>query len=512
MRLRPVVPADAAALPAVFLACWRGSYAGYLPQDVLDAMTDERAAALWDRALATGKQGLLAEEEGRVLGFTLFAGGVITSLYVHPAAQRRGVGRALLAAAEQALAAQGETRLHLWAFAANTPGLAFYRAQGWAEDGQTRVEPEFGPLEVRLSKAVGPAAEAVAASGPAGPLSPGSPAPAPAFATVLGVTRDGVRWVTAQGPARADGTPATRDTAFDLASVTKVVATTTALQRLVADGLLSLDTPAGQIIPGAGAARDATVRDLLLHRAGLWEWQPLYLAGPDPWAAIAGLPLRYPPGGYHYSDLGFMLLGRIIEQVAAEPLDQAVADLVTVPLGMPHTRYAPPGRPIAGPVAASSVGHPREKTQVEEQDRYPVLFADPGFRWREGEIAGEANDTNCWASFGGVAGHAGLFSTVDDLLAWAEHLAGPDLPPAWAQFFTPGPDPGQGLGWRLGPLPARPHDPPFAYHPGYTGCAVALWPGQGRAVVMLANRFLAPEPPETLDLLAAALGRIGGRP
>jgi CubicO group peptidase (beta-lactamase class C family) len=500
MILRATTPADRAAGTALVLACWRRSYAGLLPQGVLDGLTDEQAAALWARALASGRPGLVAERDGALVGVTVFGRlddppgqGHVHSLYVDPAAQGEGVGGALLAAAEAELTAAGAGGVTLWCFAANTPGLAFYRRHGLLPDGATRVEPEFGVLEVRLRREAADPATAAAV----GRLLAGPRAPAGAVVATLDGGRRALSW---SGAARSDGRPVTRDTAFDLASVTKVVATVTALMSLVSQCQLSLDNHLGDFLPDAGPARGATLRDLLLHRAGLWEWQPLYLA-PEPGAALTALPLRHPPGATHYSDLGFMLLGRVIERVTGQSLRDAVATLVTGPLGLTRTCFAPV--PVGPPVAASAVGQAEERTMVATGEPYPVLWPDRGFAWRTGELAGEANDGNAHHVFGGAAGHAGLFSTADDLLTWLGHLAAPDLDPARARFFDPGPDPAQALGWRVGPS-----DPALRHHPGFTGAAVALWPGQARAVVMLSNRLLRPAP-STGELFATVLATIG---
>ena len=155
----------------------------------------------------------------------------------------------------------------------------------------------------------------------------------------------------AAGRRRLAGLPAaamTVDTHHDLASVTKVVATTTALLRLVSDRVVSLDDPAARYLPGlaAGAKSSITLRHLLQHRAGLWEWHPLYLVTTDPAAASAlarTLPLRYRPGsGRHYSDLGFMLLGQVIAAATGQALRDAIGTLVTGPLGLTSTRFAHP--------------------------------------------------------------------------------------------------------------------------------------------------------------------------
>src|SRR5262245_43734939 len=151
-------------------------------------------------------------------------------------------------------------------------------------------------------------------------------------------TRDGDRRLP-------DPPPVTVGTRFDVGSVTKVAATTAVAMSMRARGLLDLDAPVAAWLPGfTGDGRElVTVRQLLLHRGGLWEWWPTYVHTGDRDAALAfvqRLPLRYRPGsGRHYSDLGFMLLGAIVEEAAGEPLDTLARRLVFEPLGMAATGY-----------------------------------------------------------------------------------------------------------------------------------------------------------------------------
>ncbi|MFJ6429007.1 serine hydrolase domain-containing protein [Microbacterium maritypicum] len=328
---------------------------------------------------------------------------------------------------------------------------------------------------------------------------------------VAGVVTDAGRDVAAGGLADLAGTPMTTATAFDIASVSKVAATTTAILRLVSRGDLGFDDPVDRFVSGTACAPGTTVRHLLQHRAGLWEWQPLYLdrehAG-DAAAAADALPLRYGlDEGRHYSDLGFMLLGRIVAAVTGLPLDAAVRELVTAPLGLDHTGYGPVDRPVA----SSAVGDAAERRMVATGEPYPILAADKGFAWRDGEIAGVANDGNCFHAFGGVSGHAGLFSTVDDLLTLGAALAAPERhPELWgpdpvAELFRDGPDAGQALGWRSETIAVSGRPTRMVWHPGYTGCALGLVPGTGAAAVLLTNRLFAVTPAPTDLLWRAAL-------
>ena len=117
----------------------------------------------------------------------------------------------------------------------------------------------------------------------------------------------------------------TTDHLFDIASLTKVVGTTTSIMLLTDRGLIKIDDPVGKYINGfdTGQKKEITIRHLLTHTAGLYEWYPLYYRSSNKdstYKIIAGLPLKFPVGSQRrYSDLGFMLLGEIIEKVSGLP-------------------------------------------------------------------------------------------------------------------------------------------------------------------------------------------------
>ncbi|MEO3752122.1 serine hydrolase domain-containing protein [Streptomyces sp. B6B3] len=312
-----------------------------------------------------------------------------------------------------------------------------------------------------------------------------------------------------------DGLPMTTRTHHDLASVTKVVATTTALIRLVSADSVRLDSPVRRFVPEfrGGAKDEVTVRDLLLHRGGLWEWWPLYVESHDRDEALrraAELPLRHPPRtGRHYSDLGFVLLGRIVEAAAGQGLRSAVASLVTEPLGMSETRYA---RPAGDDVATSAVGDRVEITMLDTGTPYPVPYRGADFsRWRHGPVTGEVNDGNAFHALDGVSGHAGLFAPLGDLLTLAgalaehthDHSHGLWRPRTAEEFFAPGPDAGQSLGFRRYEIAVGTERLPLLGHTGFTGCAVGFVPGRGIALAFATNRLLTPGDPVPTDALWA---------
>ena len=194
---------------------------------------------------------------------------------------------------------------------------------------------------------------------------------------------------------------------YDLASLTKVVGTTTAIMILVEEGLLDLDEAVVGYLPDFARGDDRksqiTVRDLLLHRSGLPPFRLFFeeLQGLLAMkAAVLETPLEADPRSRsEYSDLGFMTLGWIVEVVAGAPLDDFLERRVFAPLGMVHTGYNP---------------------DISERSR--MAPTERGTAYRPGLVVGEVHDENAHA-MGGVSGHAGLFSTAQDLSVFASFLA-----------------------------------------------------------------------------------------
>jgi CubicO group peptidase (beta-lactamase class C family) len=308
----------------------------------------------------------------------------------------------------------------------------------------------------------------------------------------------------------------TIETRTDVGSVTKVVATTTALMALVDAGELDIDRPVGAVLPWTqhrpvGAA---TIADLLAHRAGLWEWWPLYLASADRESAldaVTRLPLRYPPGqARHYSDLGFQLLGAVAAHVGGADLAAIVDALVLEPLGLGATAY---GRPAPGAaVAASSRGDEIERRMIASGEPYPVVVDAGGFdRWRDHVLVGEVNDGNAFHAFGGVAGHAGLFSTARDLLRFGDGLLSALDGGDWVRaetirrFCQPGADVTQALGLRRWTSEVDGCGVTAVGHTGFPGVAMAVLADHGATMALVTNRLHVtgtPRPTESMFRVA----------
>jgi CubicO group peptidase (beta-lactamase class C family) len=301
-----------------------------------------------------------------------------------------------------------------------------------------------------------------------------------------------------------DPVPMTRRTVFDLASVTKVMATTFAVMLLVDDGALDVEAPVHTYLPDfRGGGKEAiTLRHLLTHRAGLYQWQPVYYHASDPDAAYAyirDLPLAWGVGeGRHYSDLGFMLLGRVVERVAGRSLDDFLRGRLYGPLGLETIgfRFGTPGGGGDGeavPPAATSHGNPYENRMVHDSTfGYRIAGdADAWSGWRQHTLVGEVNDGNAFHALRGMAGHAGLFSDAADLrvllqllLDRGEYGGRRYLRAETVEAFLAPTGDGQALGWQV---PDYAPAGSFA-HTGFTGTWVLGVPARGLTVVLLTNR------------------------
>jgi serine-type D-Ala-D-Ala carboxypeptidase len=307
-------------------------------------------------------------------------------------------------------------------------------------------------------------------------------------AAVLLAARHGVTVHLSAFGETASGAPAGADAVFDLASLTKPVAAA-ALLTLVEDGAVCLSAAVREWLPDAenGPLADVSIRHLATHTSGLPPWRALHdVEGGRPamLSAILSAPLETPPGTrYAYSDLGYLLIGEIVERASGHPLEQYVRQRLLEPLRMSDTGYQPGAalRPRIAPTA-----------------NCPVR---PG-----ATLVGEVHDANAFA-YGGIAGHAGLFGTAPDLANLMAALS-PGAPSGTPRVLgpcslrlartsqIPAALGGQSIGWFTSPNPMLPRadllgDTAFG-HTGFTGTMVVCDPELGLTIILLTNRVVNP--------------------
>ncbi|MER5936873.1 serine hydrolase domain-containing protein [Streptomyces sp. NPDC001928] len=265
--------------------------------------------------------------------------------------------------------------------------------------------------------------------------------------------------------------PMTPTTPFDLASLTKLFTSVAAVQQ-IERGTLGIDARVGAYLPDfrAAAHHDVTVRQLLTHTSGLRPELPLYDYADDA-ARLDALRAEPPvgvPGTYCYSDLNMLLLQHVLERITGRTLDVLIHDGITRPLGMTATHFGP----CAGAAAT-------------EDQRRPWAKADRGM------LRGVVHDENAWA-LGGVAGHAGLFSTGRDLAVFCRALLsggayGPArvLGPDFVELLLASPGFGFAVDqpWFMGELAGQ----GAAGHTGFTGTSLVLDPVTDTFLILLAN-------------------------
>lgn len=319
---------------------------------------------------------------------------------------------------------------------------------------------------------------------------------APGAAAVAGTLQDRTPVVVA-GVRKLGGGAVDADTRFDLASLTKVTATLPSILALAAAGELDLDDPVRRFFSNAGwfqqpSVAEASLRDLLGHTSGLPAWKPLFALVSERRTAVANVlqaELEASPGTrIAYSDLGFIILGAVVERVAAQRLEAFARVQVFEPMGI-------------GP----SLGfRPRDHGGRDGGEAFAATEDDG---WRGMLLEGVVHDENAFV-MDGVAGHAGLFGTAEDLASYAQ---------AWLRAAT-APDPAEdggalpfgrelalesvrehartsevrrGLGWQLAspvsPAGSRAGNGSFG-HTGFTGTSIWIDPDQGWFAVLLTNR------------------------
>src|SRR2546423_763386 len=293
---------------------------------------------------------------------------------------------------------------------------------------------------------------------------------------------------------------ATLETIYDLASLTKPLATGLLTAISVERGTIELDAAVSRYL--SEFARDdkraITVRQLLTHTSGLPAWLPLYLnAEGDParvLEVVAARPLEREPGAHVvYSDLGFITLGLLLQRVADTSLAELARREIFLPLALKRTFFNPEKSFQTEVAACESSGNAYERDVCETQ-----YNAKPSDDWRERTIWGEVHDGNAYF-LGGAAGHAGLFSTARETLRTAQQflprttrLLAPETCGPFHTNMTAGLNEARSFAWQLAATPdstAGPLLPPDSFgHLGFTGTSCWVDPTRERVLILLTNR------------------------
>ena len=313
--------------------------------------------------------------------------------------------------------------------------------------------------------------------------------------------RGRVRFADALGDAvrEPEARPATLETIYDLASLTKPLVTGLLAAMLVERGALELDGKVSRYLEefNTEEKRDVTVRQLLTHTSGLPAWRPLYLmteGGPARvLETIAAEPLEQEPGArVVYSDLGFITLGFVVQRVRAATLAELAREEIFDALKLTRTFFNPSKSLRTETAACESGGNAYERGVCELEGR--KVEGD----WRTRTIWGEVHDGNAYF-LGGAAGHAGLFSTARETLRIAEQflpnttrLLSPDTCALFPLNMTEGLNEARSFAWQLAATPestAGPRLPPEAFgHLGFTGTSCWTDPTAERTFILLTNR------------------------
>ena len=304
----------------------------------------------------------------------------------------------------------------------------------------------------------------------------------------------------------SERTEMTLDTIFDLASITKVVATLPAVLQLIDQGKLSLDEPLGSYLPEfgtEGAKREITIRNLLAHSSGFASWRGPYTTGKGIEHYIADFaasqPEADPNSRVAYSCLGFISLAEVVHRVTGETIDRYATEHIWKPLGMNDTSFRPAPE-LRNRIAATEVGNDHE---------HPMAETYPTEGWRDYLIRGEVHDGNAWYGLDGISGNAGAFGTADDLLRYAnmwrgggeldgvrilsENIVQEALK---EQTGLKAPNERRGLGWQMVPHPETEETMASgrglserAYgHTGFTGTSIWIDPDRYLVSILLTNR------------------------
>lgn len=300
------------------------------------------------------------------------------------------------------------------------------------------------------------------------------------------------------------------DTIYDLASLTKVLITTLLAAILIDLGEMTIDSTLHDVLPESvgSASSSTTILELATHTSGLPAWRPLYLLADG-----RGMVLEYilgaepsPDRDVVYSDLNFILLSFVIERLTGKRIDEAASEMIFEPLGLKDTFYRPPSE-VRRRIAASEDGNRFERDTCEREG---YLASEDALkraeRWlRKDLIWGEVHDGNAYF-MDGIAGHAGLFSTVGEVFRLAQQflpettsLLQPDTCTLFSRNFTAGKAEGRSFGFQLASTKDSTAgtclSPQSFGHLGFTGTSLWIDPLRQAIFILLTNRTHAHDLP-----------------
>jgi len=321
---------------------------------------------------------------------------------------------------------------------------------------------------------------------------------------VLGFSLNGNHTIISSGERQrfksSDPLPMTNETNFDLASLTKIFFTTNILMKLVESDIIQLEDRVSKYLSAwrESEKETITIRHLLTHTSGLAPWRPFYISHNSKtsmYASIASQPLHGKVGTSRvYSDLGFIVLGEIIEHIFQSNLETVFEDQISTPFALVNTRFATPVN--VKNVAATSFGDVNEYSMVESGRPYLVAEKVEDFAgWRQNVLVGEVNDGNAFHLLKGVSSHAGLFSDASDILricdVYLKSLNNESMYKAKTveTFIEPCFDSMQNLGFRNWEIFFKDRSYRVIGHTGFTGVSFGLIPELDFAGLMLTNRL-----------------------
>jgi CubicO group peptidase (beta-lactamase class C family) len=310
--------------------------------------------------------------------------------------------------------------------------------------------------------------------------------------------------------------PMTMDTIFDMSSLTKVMATTPSIMLLVESGALRLDDKVKRYLPSfTGGGKDAiTLRHLLTHYSGLppdydlsRQWFGYAAALEELWKTAAD---SEPGKEFKYSDLNYIALGEVVHVVSGRTLDAFARERIFIPLDMSDTGFLPSTKLL-----------PRMAPTESRRNTLKYLKGQASLASLDQILRGEVHDPTAWR-MGGVAGHAGLFSSAQDLAVFAQMLLGGGtyqdirlLSPMSVQTMTSPQSPAnsvdvRGFGWDIASSYSSPRGDIFAGgygHTGFTGTSIWIHSPSDTFVIILSNR-VHPDGGKDINHLRAAVANI----